>query len=217
MVHLSDLDWQKPGEEAIKDYKKGEMVQGARARRRRREGAHLASASSSSTADPLETQVAGIKKGEVVTCTVTAVTDGGIEVQLAERPAGLHPQVRICRATAPNSAPTASPSAKRSTPRSPRLDRGGRKADAVDQGARDRRGEAGDGRIRLVGFAAPRLGDILGAAIRGRKGGDKDEKRRQVEPPPRAGRRSPPVLDGGGRIWHVFQYVNAGQGAKAGP
>ena len=26
MVHLSDLDWQKPGEQAIADYKKGDMV-----------------------------------------------------------------------------------------------------------------------------------------------------------------------------------------------
>ncbi len=28
MVHLSDLDWKRPGEEAIKDYKKGDMRQG---------------------------------------------------------------------------------------------------------------------------------------------------------------------------------------------
>ena len=26
MVHLSDLSWSKPGEEAIKDYEKGQMV-----------------------------------------------------------------------------------------------------------------------------------------------------------------------------------------------
>ena len=26
MVHLSDLDWDRPGEEAIKDFKKGDMV-----------------------------------------------------------------------------------------------------------------------------------------------------------------------------------------------
>ena len=26
MVHLSDLDWKRPGEEAIKDYKKGDPV-----------------------------------------------------------------------------------------------------------------------------------------------------------------------------------------------
>ncbi len=26
MVHLSDLAWSKPGEEAVKDYEKGQMV-----------------------------------------------------------------------------------------------------------------------------------------------------------------------------------------------
>ena len=42
MVHLSDLDWKRPGEQAIEDYKKGDMVKAQGARRRRREGAHLA-------------------------------------------------------------------------------------------------------------------------------------------------------------------------------
>jgi small subunit ribosomal protein S1 len=37
MVHLSDLDWKRPGEQVIEEYKKG-----AGARRRRRQGAHLA-------------------------------------------------------------------------------------------------------------------------------------------------------------------------------
>ena len=32
MVHLSDLDWKRPGEEAIKDYKKGDTRQGQGAR-----------------------------------------------------------------------------------------------------------------------------------------------------------------------------------------
>ena len=42
MVHLSDLDWNRPGEQAIEDYNKGDMVKAAGSRRRRREGAHLA-------------------------------------------------------------------------------------------------------------------------------------------------------------------------------
>jgi len=28
MVHLSDLSWDKPGEQAVADYKKGDMVKG---------------------------------------------------------------------------------------------------------------------------------------------------------------------------------------------
>ena len=42
MVHLSDLDWKRPGEEAIKDYKKGDMVKAIVLDVDRREGAHLA-------------------------------------------------------------------------------------------------------------------------------------------------------------------------------
>ena len=41
MVHLSDLAWDKPGEEAIADLQEGRHGQGEGARRRRREGAHL--------------------------------------------------------------------------------------------------------------------------------------------------------------------------------
>jgi small subunit ribosomal protein S1 len=42
MVHLSDLDWNRPGEQVIEEYKKGDMVKAVGSRRRRREGAHLA-------------------------------------------------------------------------------------------------------------------------------------------------------------------------------
>ena len=42
MVHLSDLDWKRPGEQVIEEYKKGDMVKAPGARRRCREGAHLA-------------------------------------------------------------------------------------------------------------------------------------------------------------------------------
>ena len=48
MVHLSDIDWNKAGEEAITRLQEGRPGQGQGARRRRRQGAHQRSASSSS-------------------------------------------------------------------------------------------------------------------------------------------------------------------------
>jgi ribosomal protein S1 len=42
MVHLSDIDWNISGEDALETCKQGRHGQGDRARRRRREGAHLA-------------------------------------------------------------------------------------------------------------------------------------------------------------------------------
>ena len=42
MVHLSDLDWNRSGEEAIQDYNKGDVVKASRARRGPGQGTHLA-------------------------------------------------------------------------------------------------------------------------------------------------------------------------------
>ena len=38
--------------------------------------------------DPFEGVSVGVKKGDIVTCTVSAITDGGIEVTLADPNAG---------------------------------------------------------------------------------------------------------------------------------
>jgi small subunit ribosomal protein S1 len=82
MVHLSDLDWKKPGEQAIADYHKGDMVK-VRVLDVDAEKERISLGIKQLQADPLETGAAQIKKGDVVTCTVTATTDGGIEVEMA--------------------------------------------------------------------------------------------------------------------------------------
>jgi small subunit ribosomal protein S1 len=82
MVHLSDLDWKKPGEQAIADYHKGDMVK-VRVLDVDAEKERISLGIKQLQADPLETGAATIKKGDVVTCTVTATNDGGIEVELA--------------------------------------------------------------------------------------------------------------------------------------
>ena len=81
MVHLSDLDWQKPGDEVIKDYKKGDIVKAVvldvdPTKERISLGIKQAGA------DPIDA-VGKIKKGDQVTCEVTKVEDGGIEVRIA--------------------------------------------------------------------------------------------------------------------------------------
>jgi small subunit ribosomal protein S1 len=82
MVHLSDLDWQKPGDEVIKDYKKGDTVKaivldvdGAKER--------ISLGIKQLAGDPADA-MAKYKKGDAVTCTVTAVSDAGIEVKIAD-------------------------------------------------------------------------------------------------------------------------------------
>ena len=83
MVHLSDIDWQRPGEEAINDHKKGEMVK-VRILDVDVEKERISLGIKQLTSDPFESSVSSVKKGDIVTCTVTAVTDGGIEVTLTD-------------------------------------------------------------------------------------------------------------------------------------
>jgi small subunit ribosomal protein S1 len=82
MVHLSDLDWQKPGDEVIKDYKKGDTVKAVvldvdSAKERISLGIKQLGG------DPADA-LAKYKKGDQVTCEVVAVQENGIEVKLAD-------------------------------------------------------------------------------------------------------------------------------------
>jgi small subunit ribosomal protein S1 len=81
MVHLSDLDWNRSGDEAIKDYKKGDNVKAVvldvdSTKERISLGIKQVSG------DPLAA-VGTLKKGDQVTCQVVAVQEGGIEVKIA--------------------------------------------------------------------------------------------------------------------------------------
>ena len=82
MVHLTDIDWQKSGEEAINDYKKGDTVR-VRVLDVDVEKERISLGIKQLASDPLESTLSQVKKGDVVTCTVTQITEGGIEVQLA--------------------------------------------------------------------------------------------------------------------------------------
>jgi small subunit ribosomal protein S1 len=85
MVHLSDLSWDKSGDEAVKTYEKGQTVK-AKVLDVDPEKERVSLGIKQLTEDPLEKAGAGgtLKKGSVVTVTVTEVNDGGIEVSLAD-------------------------------------------------------------------------------------------------------------------------------------
>jgi small subunit ribosomal protein S1 len=82
MVHLSDLSWDKSGEEAVAEYKKGDLVK-AKVLDVDIEKERISLGVKQLASDRPE-KAAPAKKGGVVTCTVTEVTDGGIEVSLAD-------------------------------------------------------------------------------------------------------------------------------------
>jgi small subunit ribosomal protein S1 len=80
MVHLSDLDWNKQGEEAIKDFKKGDTIKAVvldvDASKER-----ISLGIKQMAGDPMQGLVAA-KKGDQVTCEVTKVTENGLDVKI---------------------------------------------------------------------------------------------------------------------------------------
>ena len=81
LVHLSDLDWNKSGEEAVADYKKGDMVK-AIVLDVNVEKERISLGIKQLTEDPCAAVAGTLKKGATVTCTVKAVRDNGVEVTL---------------------------------------------------------------------------------------------------------------------------------------
>jgi small subunit ribosomal protein S1 len=81
MVHLSDLDWKRPGEQVIDEYKKGDMVK-AQVLDVDVEKERIALGVKQLAGDPMES-AGELKKGAVVTCEVTEVKDSGIDVKIA--------------------------------------------------------------------------------------------------------------------------------------
>ncbi|MEQ8332267.1 30S ribosomal protein S1 [Nisaea sp.] len=90
MVHLSDLSWEQSGEEAIKEYKKGDMVK-AKVLDVDTDKERISLGIKQLSEDPFESGASDLRKGVVVTCTVTTLTDNGLEVSVGE---GLHGFIR---------------------------------------------------------------------------------------------------------------------------
>src|ERR687891_868202 len=80
MVHLSDLDWNRSGEDAIQDYRKGDVVK-AVVTDVDIEKERISLSIKAVGGDPFADAVAGVKRGDIVTVTVTSIEDGGIEVE----------------------------------------------------------------------------------------------------------------------------------------
>ena len=82
MVHLSDLDWNKAGDEVIKDYNKGDTIKAVvldvDSQKER-----ISLGIKQMAGDPAD-EMARYKKNDQVTCEVVAVQENGIEVKIAD-------------------------------------------------------------------------------------------------------------------------------------
>ncbi len=81
MVHLSDLDWNRPGEQVMDDYKKGDMVK-AVVLDVDVEKERISLGVKQLTGNPYAEATADLKKNQVVTCEIIEVKDVGLEVRL---------------------------------------------------------------------------------------------------------------------------------------
>jgi small subunit ribosomal protein S1 len=81
MVHLSDIDWSAPGEEAMARYPKGDMVK-AKVLDVDVEKERISLGIKQLGGDPLVGDA--FRKGQIVTTTVLEVTSGGLEVKFGE-------------------------------------------------------------------------------------------------------------------------------------
>ena len=79
MVHLSDISWEKTGEEALEDFTKGDMVK-VKILEVDTDKERISLGIKQLSSDPFAESLGNIRKGEVVTATVSEVNDGGIEV-----------------------------------------------------------------------------------------------------------------------------------------
>ncbi len=177
MVHLTDLDWQRPGEEAINDYKKGDTVR-VRVLDVDVEKERISLGIKQLATDPYEASLASIKKGDVVTCTVTAITDGGIEVTAAEGLPGFIRKAELSRDRG-EQRPDRFAVGEKVDAKVTAIDRATRK---VTLSIKAREVEEEKKAMAEYGSSdsGASLGDILGAAI-SRARGDKAEKEEKEE------------------------------------
>jgi small subunit ribosomal protein S1 len=186
MVHLSDLDWQKPGEQAIAAYKKGDMIK-VKVLDVDVEKERISLGVKQLGEDPFASAASAHKKGDVVTCTVTAVQDNGIEVSLGDGMTGFIRKADLSR--------------DRSEQRADRFAMGEKvdaKITAIDAKTRKlslsiKAREVEEDKQAMADYGSSdsgaSLGDILGAAIskaqkdRGPKGDVEDAGETEAETP----------------------------------
>ena len=87
MVHLSDLDWQKSGEVALDDYNRGDIVKAKVLDvdvEKERISLGIKQLAADDLADAGSSDGGALRKNAVVTTEVIDVNDGGIEVRIAD-------------------------------------------------------------------------------------------------------------------------------------
>ncbi len=171
MVHLSDLDWNRAGEDAIKDFKKGDMVK-VKVLDVDTEKERISLGVKQLANDPFEGSIGKFNKGQVVTATVMQIQENGVEVSLADGVIGFIRKSDLARDRG-DQRPDRFAIGEKLDAKITQIDRASRRVQlSVKAKEADEEKEA----MATYGSSdsGASLGDILGAALRRQRETDKD-------------------------------------------
>ena len=165
MVHMSDISWDEAGETAIAAYEKGAMVK-AKVLDVDVEKERISLGIKQLAEDPAAESLNKVRKGEVVTCTVTAVQANGIEVKIDDVLSGFIRRAELARDKG-DQRPDRFAVGEKVDAKITAIDRAARKRSLTIKGR-----EVEEEKQAMAEFGSSdsgaSLGDILGAAIRRR-------------------------------------------------
>ena len=87
LVHLSDISWSTSGEEVLEGFKKGDNIE-AKILDIDLEKERISLGIKQLTSNPAADAAEKVKKGDAVTCVITAVTEQGLEVRVGDTLSG---------------------------------------------------------------------------------------------------------------------------------
>ena len=173
MVHISDLDWEKSGEEAIKEYTKGDAIK-VKVLEVDTEKERISLGVKQLSDDPYEGAAGSVKKGQIVTCTVTKLEDNGVEVEVTEGVTGFIRKGELSRDRS-EQRPDRFAVGEKVDAIVTTVDRSGRK---VNLSIKQR--EVAEEKKAMAEFGSTdsgaSLGDILGAAMKKTEAGSEEVK-----------------------------------------
>lgn len=83
MVHLSDISWEDESSEVMEAYKEGDTVK-VKILEIDPQNEKISLGIKQLASDPFASALDGINKGDIVTCTITSISDGAVEVSVQD-------------------------------------------------------------------------------------------------------------------------------------
>ena len=96
LVHLSDISWSSSGEEVLEKFKKGDNIE-AKILDIDLEKERISLGIKQLTSNPAADAAEKVKKGDAVTCVITAVTEQGLEVRVGDSLSGFIKRTDLAR------------------------------------------------------------------------------------------------------------------------